>query len=145
VSNGQYLLSHAYRGTHERCRLTAMKQAKPVPKPKKSNRGGARPGSGRPRTKIAKALLSNILIQELETLGDDLLPSIRELVRGIRVQQFDKHGHEIIFKQPPNATMIMYVADRLLGKMPSRTEITGGTDDDGNERPIPIRLLPPSA
>ncbi len=112
-------------------------------KPKKSKRGGPRPGSGRPRTRAVQSLLSNVLIAELEKLGDDLLPAVRELVRGVQVQQFDKKGNEIIYRQPPNAQMIIYVTDRLLGKMPNRTEITGGTDDNGDEKPIPIRLLPP--
>lgn len=57
--------------------------------------------------------------------------------------QVDKKGNSRVYIQPPNPQIVMYVADRVLGKMPNRTEVTGGKDDDGNERPIPILLLPP--
>lgn len=35
-------------------------------------------------------------------------------------------------------TAIKFIYDRIDGKMPNRTEVTGGTDDDGNEKPIPL-------
>ena len=121
-----------------------MAKAKTSGEPKKSKRGGARPGSGRPRTNALKNTISNVLISELESLSrEELMPAIRELVAGVQVQQYDKKGNARIYQQPPSAQMAIYVMDRMLGKLPNRTEITGGTDDNGNERPIPIKLLGP--
>ena len=85
-----------------------------------------------------------MLLADLEKIArEDLIPAIRELVAGVQIQQYDKKGGSRVYSQPPNATMAIYLADRILGKVPNRTEITGGTDDDGNEKPIPLRLLPP--
>jgi hypothetical protein len=112
--------------------------------PAKPKRGGPRPGSGRKRTKVAKQLLSNVLLADLEKIArEDLVPAIRELVAGVQIMQYNKDGGARIYSQPPNATMAIYLADRILGKMPSRTEVTGGTDDNGDEKPIPIKLLGP--
>jgi hypothetical protein len=32
--------------------------------------------------------------------------------------------------------------DRKFGKVPMRTIIDGGDDDDGDQKPVPIRILP---
>jgi hypothetical protein len=94
--------------------------AQSAPKPTKSKRGGARPGSGRPRTKPLKKLISNQIIEDLEQLArEDLIPAIRELVAGVQIRQFDNKGNARIYQQPPNATMCIYVADRFLGRMPT--------------------------
>ena len=117
--------------------------AKPAAKPKKSKRGGARPGSGRPRTKHLKQTISNKIIAQLETMAEsDLLPAITELVRGVQVLAYTKKGEGIVYRQPPNAQLLIYVTDRILGKMPNRTEVSGGTDDNGDEKPIPLRIIP---
>lgn len=85
-----------------------------------------------------------MLIAKLEALAADDLPiAIAELVRGVPVIIKTKSGEERVYQQQPNAQMVMYVTDRLLGKMASRTEVTGVPDDDGNAQPIPIILLPP--
>jgi hypothetical protein len=90
------------------------------------------------------ALISQTLAADLEKLAlEDLIPAITDLVRGVHVMQVDKHGETRVYTQPPNAQMTMYVMDRILGKMPNRTEVSGGTDADGNTQPIPIELLPP--
>lgn len=58
-------------------------------------------------------------------MGDDLIPAIRDLVRGVLVQHTDQKGHERVYTQPPSAQMIMYVADRLIGKPKQSVELTG--------------------
>jgi hypothetical protein len=115
---------------------------KTKPKPSKSKHGGPRPGSGRPRTKALKQTISNILIAKLEKMAEsELIPAIEELVRGISVQQHDKKGNTRIYLQPPNPQMVIYLADRILGKTPNRTIIDGGTDDAGDIKPIPLRII----
>lgn len=100
--------------------------AKPAPKPEKSKRGGARPGSGRPRTKHLQQTISNKLIAKLESLAEQDLPAaISELVRGIFVETHTKTGKQIIYQQPPNAQMLIYVTDRILGKMTEKRELSG--------------------
>ena len=100
--------------------MVAGMSAKPAPQSTKSKRGGARPGAGRPRTKIAKRLIQNFLLEDLETIArEDLLPAVRELVRGVEVLQYDKKGNAKIYSQPPNATMAIYVMDRFLGRIPT--------------------------
>lgn len=42
-----------------------------------------------------------------------------------------------------NMTAWQSLIDRTDGRVPQRTTIDGGDDDDGNQRPVPIRLLPP--
>ena len=101
-----------------------MKAAKTAPQPKKSNRGGPRAGSGRPRTRHLDQTISNKLISKLESLGEDVLPqAIFDLVHGCTVVNITAKGEERIYQQPPNAQMVMYVTDRLLGKMPTPIEL----------------------
>ncbi len=78
---------------------------------------------GRPPRKSMTAHLE-------EALTDDARKKIAEKVR-----EKAKAG---------DLEAIKWLADRLDGKVPNRTEITGGTDDNGDEKPIPIRLLPPA-
>jgi len=99
---------------------------KTKPEPTKSTRGGARPGSGRPRKTALQKLISNVLIEDLEKLArEDLMPAITELVRGVQIAQRDQKGNERIYQQAPNSQMCIYVMDRILGKVTEKHELSG--------------------
>lgn len=72
--------------------------------------------------------------------------SMRELLRARLDEIPDKKQRLIdlyIAAIEANPLRMHEFMDQTDGKLPNRTEVTGGTDDDGNEKPIPIKLLRP--
>ena len=90
-----------------------------------SNKGGARPGAGRPR----KRDVHGTAIVRAEKQIRDRLPEridrMLVLAVGITVQEVDKDGAAVVFTRPPDYKAAAYLIDRIMGKPTERTEISG--------------------
>lgn len=88
----------------------------------KSNRGGARPGAGRPK----KEVLYAPSIRKAEKQIRDHLPQIVEsmiaLAKGVTVQEVTAEGETVVFTRPPDYRAGQYLMDRIMGKPKERIE-----------------------
>ena len=100
--------------------------------------------SGNPKGRVAnEESLTYTLRKMAGERAEEIALAVLDLALGHQVQEIDKDGEERIYTRSPDARAQAMLYDRADGRVPNRTEITGGTDDDGNEKPIPLRLLPP--
>lgn len=105
-----------------------------MPQPK----GGARPGAGRP-CKLDKygghvAAAEDRIADRLPELIDKAF----ELANGVEVQKLVR-GNAVVYSQPPSIGAIMFLFERIAGKVPQALEHSG---PDGSGIPFDLKVLP---
>lgn len=91
-----------------------------------SNKGGQRPGAGRPRKRDVHG---TAIVQAEKQIRDrlpELIGRMLELANGITVQETDKDGGVNVYTRPPDYKAGAYLIDRIMGKPTERREDSGG-------------------
>jgi len=138
-------------------------ESTPAPKRK----GGARPGSGRPRkvdreaiqrakaeaeSRVAGTVIAKIeeiereadrlaTIAEVEAkIGTKVLALVDRLVElseGVTVQETDRHGETKIYTRPPDRDATRYLLDRFMGRIAERAEMMPKQEGDAERTKLP--------
>lgn len=123
-----------------RVRIGLMKSAtaKPTHGGRRANTGGARPGSGRKK----KVVIAKPSIEALNAAFAASAPYVEsamlDLIRGVYREEQRPDGMIRVYQQPPDRAMIIEVANRFLGKVTEKRELSG---PDGGA--IPLIIHPP--
>lgn len=98
--------------------------------------GGARPGAGRPRTRVKHAGAITRAEKKIADRLPDIVDKLLELVEGVQVQTTDADGGERVYTRPPDRAAGEYLLNRIMGKPVERQEQTG---KDGG--PLTVRVI----